>query len=215
MGPAISWGKKEIYSSSRGRLRSVPINVDDVGQGLKGEKGNADGKADAGDGPVHAQQPVDRLHQKAAVLEHHQQPDVPHHRHGSQRLAALLPSRHRQGQRPVDHDGEEQQQHIQRLPPSIENQAGDNQQGVAEFPVGDDGVQQKGDGEKEKQKTQRTKNHISTKSFRLFRNPAARGGKIKNLCGKAVADSLLRLQIIEVPPFRRQGRQARLGTISF
>lgn len=108
------------------RGRNAAIDVHDVGQDLEREKRNADRQADVQVRRLRErrQERGGRVEQKRGVFEHAQHAQIQRHGQHQQQLFAARESGHEQANHPVDEDGAHHQQHIDRLPPRIEHQAG-------------------------------------------------------------------------------------------
>ena len=109
------------------------VDVDDVGDRLEGVEGDADGQRESGHRKGGAQQGVQVLDEKAAVLEGAEQPEVERQRGGERRLgrpgppvALDQPSVH-----VVERGGGQQQQEPHRLAPGVEQEGKRHQHQVA------------------------------------------------------------------------------------
>ena len=128
------------------------VEVNDIGEDLKGVKADADGQRDGANGDMKAQKAIDIVHQKPQVFEHHevsqQQRDArgQHQLFNSRPGAEALDQKARQpgGQRGGHHDN-----HIPRLSPGVEQQRAHQQHAVAPRTAFDGKVQQNHQREKE------------------------------------------------------------------
>ena len=114
-------------------LRRAPKDVDAVGQGLEGEKGDADGHAQLHRSESQPQQGVQVFNGEIQILEDEQDPQVPDH---GQRQQRPLPGASPQpvdppAQEIVCGNGKEHQKDVDRLAPGIEKQARRQQKQVA------------------------------------------------------------------------------------
>ena len=107
----------------------VPVDVDDVGQPLEGEKGDAHRQHNGGHRQGRAQQQIEVLHQEAQVFIKGQGPQVHRHRQ-SQEQPAPPGVGHQQPCQIIAQHRPHQQQQVKGVAERVKNQAGHHQQGV-------------------------------------------------------------------------------------
>ena len=68
--------KEQVVGEEFLRFHFPPVNVDHIGNSLKGVKRNSDGQSEGWDLELRSQQRIDVFIEECAVLKHHQDSDV-------------------------------------------------------------------------------------------------------------------------------------------
>ena len=142
-GPCNKLGEKgnvqRQLDKAPGRLAPVPVDVDHVGETLEGEKGNAHRQGNARQWDLQRKGPVHRGEKEIGVLEQGKQAQIYHHRGGHHPSVPSLGGNRQQPSRGVvDQGGKQHQQHVDRLPESVEQETGREQQKILALCAGDD-----------------------------------------------------------------------------
>ena len=104
-------------------LSHAPVNVDDVGHGLEGEKGNSDGKPDGRHRNRRAKNGVEGLCQEAGVFKEHQHTQIQNHVDGHDRFFPGGLFLNEKGREVIDKSGGDHQKYIDRFSIGIKHQA--------------------------------------------------------------------------------------------
>lgn len=137
-GPGNQLGKQRHIQRHIQRvllhLALSPIHIKNIGHGLKGEKGNANGQGDVSlRQPFPARQPVQVVNGEIQIFEHKEQGEVENHRQHNNPLPA--PARGQQSKAVVHQDGEQHDKHKTGFSPRVEQQRGEQKKTVFEPPV--------------------------------------------------------------------------------
>ena len=115
-------------------LAISPVQIHHIGQRLEGEEGDADGQRDIlWRDQLGAQEAIDAVGKKVEVFVVAQKEQVYCDTDAEKYTPTTADLFQQQAKAPVDHDGKEHQQDIDRLSPGIEKQTGDQQQIISEF----------------------------------------------------------------------------------
>ena len=146
------------------------IDIDDVGHGLKGEKGNADGKVapfqHEGCGTEEAQEIVEVVDEEGAVLVEGEELEIDQNAEyqGEAGILGAPCAIDPESEAVVERDGAQHDEHKGRLTPGIEKKACGQQPIIAGRP-GAQKVRRKDHRQKKKQEDNGTENHGLSDSF--------------------------------------------------
>ena len=128
----------------------LPVDVYGVAHGLKGEKGNADGQGQAQRGNGNTGDQGEVGGEEIPILEKAQQSQIQQHALRHEPPGQLVPTAvllHQKAVGIVDEDGQHHDADIDRLPPAVKHQTG-QQQGQIPPPEGNGEVDRQRDGQK-------------------------------------------------------------------
>ena len=115
------------------RLHFSAINVNHIGQCLKGKERNTDGQSQASQRNFTARELIYCLYHHVQILEHHQKPNIDNHRNGKNPLPFLFIFRSQQSAENVVYDDAgNHQQYINRFTISIKQQTDYNKQYISD-----------------------------------------------------------------------------------
>ena len=140
-------------------LSHAPVNVDDVGHGLEGEKGNSDGKPDGRHRNRRAKNGVEGLCQEAGVFKEHQHTQIQNHVDGHDRFFPGGLFLNEKGREVIDKSGGDHQKYINRFSIGIKHQACQKEHPVLCPDSRKNQVKQENHGQKDTQKYHGTENH--------------------------------------------------------
>ena len=167
-GPGDQLGEEgDVQAEIQGvalRPHRAPVHVHEIGNGLEGEKGDADGQVHRAKGhPGQADEGehlVEVVDKEASVLEKSEQNQVEAHAETQRRPAGARRPKvvDEEARNEIAEDGGEHHQQVDPLAPGVEQQTGDKEQDVARPPPGAT-VQEKHRGQEKEEKGDGAENH--------------------------------------------------------